>query len=142
MAKVGQNLKKAKCVFATDLTLFTRLFVFVTLFGVFFSVFWGFSRPRGRKTRKTSRNTETNSKMNFIFGRRKPTSFAYSIVWKNNSGKFQKIRKIPKNGRAPRASRAAHAHFWNFPGIFWNYPAGFFLYNTLSLAEHNISDSR
>ena len=39
--------------------------------------------------------------------------------------------KIPKNGRAPRASRAAHAHFWNFPGIFWNFPADFFPYNTV-----------
>ena len=45
----------------------------------------------------------------------------YSIVWKEKSGKFQKIRKFPKNGRAPRASRAAHTHFFYFPdfsGIF------------------------
>ena len=31
-------------------------------------------------------------------------------------------------------SRAAHAHFWIFPGIFWNFPAGFFFpYNTVAL---------
>ena len=26
-------------------------------------------------------------------------------------------RKTPKNGRAPRAKRAAHAHFWECPGF-------------------------
>ena len=65
--------------------------------------------------------------------------FAYCIVWKNKPGKFPKNRTIPKNGRAPRASRAAHAHFWIFPGIFWNFPAGFvFPYNTVVVFEIEI----
>ena len=36
----------------------------------------------------------------------------------------RKFRKIPKNGRAPRAKRAAHAHFLEFSGIFWNFCYG------------------
>ena len=42
----------------------------------------------------------------------------YSIVWKNNSGKFSKIQKIPRNGRAPRAKRVGHARFLEFSGVF------------------------
>ena len=39
------------------------------MFFVFYFVFFvRFSRPRGRKTKKTRRNTETSSKINFIFG--------------------------------------------------------------------------
>ena len=44
-------------------------FVFFGLFGFFF-VFWGFRGPRAVKQEKTSQNTETNSKINFIFGAR------------------------------------------------------------------------
>jgi len=33
------------------------------------------------------------------------------LYGKQKSGKFKKFRNNPKNGRAPRASRAAHTHF-------------------------------
>ena len=59
---------------------------------------------------------------------------AYSIVRnkKIRPENSEQIQEKSKNGRAPRAKRAAHAHFWNFPGIFWNFPAGFFFpYNTV-----------
>ena len=39
-----------------------------------------------------------------------------------------KIQKIPKKGCAPRASRAAHAHFF---GIFRNFAGGFFFSTVL-----------
>ena len=48
----------------------------------------------------------------------------YSIVWK------QKL-KIPKNGCAPRGSRAAHAHFWYFPDFSEFVRLDFFPHHTV-----------
>ena len=60
-----------------------------------------------------------------VFGYSVFVVVCYSIVWKKNQnyGKVSKTihqkqiknpGKSPKNGRAPRAKRAAHAHFGDF----------------------------
>ena len=40
--------------------------------------------------------------------------------------KKSKIKENPQNGRAPRASRAAHTHVWGIFQDFWIFLAIFF----------------
>ena len=62
--------------------------------------------------------------------RREAAARSYSNVqkknWPENSRKF---RKILNNGRAPRAKRAAHAHFWDFSDFLES--SGFFFHTIL-----------
>ena len=41
----------------------------------------------------------------------------YGKVSKKITKKIKNPGKSPRNGRAPRAKRAAHAHFGDFPGF-------------------------
>ena len=113
---------------------------------VFFVFYLRFSRRGGRKTKKTSRNTETNSKINFIemskqWGAPRAKRAAHPISWT-----FQFVFEISflcntiyklTNGHF-RAKRAAHPISWIFQsvfeisapaifGIFWKFLAGFFV---------------
>ena len=81
-------------------------FLCFLLFCPFFCVLCVFRAPGAVKQEKTSRNTETNSKINFMFGPslERPNKFQVTVLYGKNKTKTG----ISKEWGAPRATRTAH----------------------------------